>query len=759
MTAVTAEPDAASARNPSGLAAWGHRPALDGLRTLAVYAVVAFHAGIVRFEGGYIGVDLFFVLSGFLVTNVLWTDLAQHGRLRLTRFYARRVRRLVPAALVAILGAGLLMLLVSGVIFRGGLVNDARAAALWFANWHFIGESSDYFAADIDRSPYLHYWSLSIEEQFYVAFPLILWGLAWLAKRANQWLLIPAGVAALAVISLGLQIALADNISRAYYGTDTRAYQLLVGALLALIFVRMRQRRTALPPGTAAAAQATVFAALAAFVVLATNLFDFTPSIRGMLAALCSILLVGGLELSGPSPLGRLFSLATMTWLGRISYGTYLWHWPIIVALRVLYPEMGAWLLFALATVGATSMAALSYELLEVPLRKGRSGLPWVPIMLTGLACSLAVALIVPSILNAAVRPPLRGGSTVAAISPVDATAADDTSAADATTDATADADDSTFTPLPDDAAQQEPADAADDATASDTAPDTAPSAEVVEAEVVEAEVPTGPVEVPSLDVLAGVPSNVEVEDCTAPRVQQCVLVQGGDRHISVIGDSSGRLFLPALSELAVEQGFTLSQVTFPGCPWEQGLLTTKQQWERGCLRTQNAIYNAMLGTFQPDLVIAVNLGRLDPQIAEIENFRGFSEQYVDLPVLDALRASTFDSAERILQDAGGLLIIEPVPLAWFDAVECLSVEIDARACNFVHETEVLPSEVIYREVAAAIDGVDSISIDRISCPRYPECDSVLTGTPVYRDPWHVWQGFYLERKAELWAAISPALQ
>ncbi len=166
---------------------WAYRAHLDGLRALAVYLVVAFHAGVVRASGGFVGVDVFFVLSGYLVTGVLVRDLdGPRGRVGFGRFYARRVRRLLPAAAVNLVVTAVVFGVVAAPVELADAQRAIRAAALYVANWHFIAQSADYFAADVETSPVAHYWSLSVEEQFYVAWPLLLAGIYALARRRRR---------------------------------------------------------------------------------------------------------------------------------------------------------------------------------------------------------------------------------------------------------------------------------------------------------------------------------------------------------------------------------------------------------------------------------------------------------------------------------------------------------------------------------------------------------------------------------------------
>lgn len=389
---------------------WTHRPALDGLRSLAVYLVLLFHAGLGWAVGGFIGVDLFFVLSGFLVASILLTELDETGRVRLWRFYARRVRRLLPAALAVVVLTAAVFVLIAPSVRRLPLVGDAQSSLLYVANWRFLAQDNDYFGADIDRSPFLHFWSLAIEEQFYVVFPLVLLVLFAAARRWRPALTV--GVLVLFAASLASQLVWAGtSVSHAYYGTDARAYQLLAGVLAALWW---RSRRTTSTSAQGPGAVATVLARAAAplglgiLLVTGSGAIEVSASVRGLVATVGSVAVILGLMLHGHSLLGRALSRPTAVYLGRISYGTYLWHWPVILVLRELL-DTAPWETAALTAVLATGLASLSFELLENPIRRSRLLSRHGPaVVALGLTASVLTALLVaPPVLESERRPAL----------------------------------------------------------------------------------------------------------------------------------------------------------------------------------------------------------------------------------------------------------------------------------------------------------------------------------------------------------------
>ena len=376
----------------------GHRPHLDGIRSLAVYLVVAFHAGLTRFSGGFIGVDVFFVLSGYLVTGLLLRDLRANGRIRLTRFYARRIRRLLPAALVTLFVTGIVFSAVASPLAVADALRSIRASCLYVANWSFIRQSNDYFGKGINSSPVVHFWSLAIEEQFYLLWPLTLGGLYWLTRRAGraQWRALRTIVAVAAGGSALLALGLASgDLNRAYYGTDARAYELLAGAFVALTPSLVRR----VSSHRREARLATILSLLAV-LALGSWAGSLNPIQRGVLVTLLTCVALVTIE-AADGLARRALSLGPVAYLGRISYGTYLWHWPIIViAAQVVTISPSS--LFLVTCLAATGIASLSYQVLEGPVRQSsfltRHG---GPVIVSGLALSVLGGLVLaPAVLR-----------------------------------------------------------------------------------------------------------------------------------------------------------------------------------------------------------------------------------------------------------------------------------------------------------------------------------------------------------------------
>jgi peptidoglycan/LPS O-acetylase OafA/YrhL len=375
----------------------GYRPYLDGLRAVAVYLVVLFHAGSSWFRGGYIGVDVFFVLSGFLVTRLLLRDLTSMGRVRFGRFYSRRFRRLLPAAFVTLIVTALVFAAIASPVEVLDAAGGFKAAFLYVTNWYFIAQAAGYFGTDIQNNPVLHFWSLAVEEQFYLLWPLLLTGLFLIARRfrSHQLRVIRGVVLVGACASLVWAWSIrTTNPDRAYYGTDARAYQLLAGALLALspVVIAALARRPR-------AARALALVALAGTVITALSWTSYDPIERGTIITVITVALIASLEAARTGPATRVLSTQTLVYLGQISYGTYLWHWPVIVILtRTVHPTTTATI--ALTFLIATALASLSFQILEHPVRASAVlDRHRRTVIAIGLATSIAAAVVlIPAI-------------------------------------------------------------------------------------------------------------------------------------------------------------------------------------------------------------------------------------------------------------------------------------------------------------------------------------------------------------------------
>jgi peptidoglycan/LPS O-acetylase OafA/YrhL len=352
------------------------RPDVQGLRAIAVILVVLYHSDL-PVPGGFVGVDVFFVISGYVITRMLWRELQATGRIDLRAFYARRVRRLLPAlALVLVFVALVSLVLQSPLGQQQQTAKTGAAAALFVANASLFLDPSGYFALPASTYPLLHTWTLAVEEQFYVFFPALLL-VGWRLGAANRTRTVSIMVGAVLVLSLaaGLFLAqssnlpfqsLARNQSFAFYASPVRAWEFSIGSLLAIWEPRLvgMGRWAALAAGIAGAGM-IVGAALV--IGPGGNLPAASPLVADAGAAL---LIAAGMTAAAGVP--SLLSIAPMVWIGDTSYGWYLWHWPLIVFTRTLWPAAPPVALLAAATLGLLP-TWLSYRWLENPIRFNRA--------------------------------------------------------------------------------------------------------------------------------------------------------------------------------------------------------------------------------------------------------------------------------------------------------------------------------------------------------------------------------------------------
>ena len=663
---------------PATASAARYRPQLDGLRAVAVYLVVAYHAGVHGFSGGFIGVDLFFVLSGYLVTQLLLRDFRQSERIGFRRFYSRRIRRLLPAAIATLLVTAAVYTAVASpaevVSARGGF----RSAFLYVANWHFIAQSNNYFAADVNSNPVVHFWSLSVEEQFYLFWPLLLTGLYLLARRAGEYrwkvvrIVIVCGFLASLLAALHLSTV---NLNRAYYGTDTRAYELLAGALLAITprVVRSAKRHT-----TAMAVLGGV--SIAALVLIATPHVHLGEIQRGLAATVASAALIVAVEAARTGPVTRGLSVPSAVYLGRVSYGTYLWHWPIIViATQRFHPS--PWALFALTALLATGLASLSFQVLEQRVRLSRVlDRHRTAVIAAGLAASLIGGLVlVPRITSHDLD---AGVSTATAIKGV------------------ANGDD-TRIPVP----------------------------RGLDLERVGAE-PYGRPDCYGRSVARCV---------VIDRGPRKVLLLG-DSHAQSLIPGLAKLAKRNRFTLAIgsspncpwEQGM----VELPlGSPPNLGAV---------CRAHQDDWYDRIVPGFDPDIVVLAHRTLDDPLTPSLVSFANGPRLRSNGPGFEkAAAAAVTRTVDELRARGRKIVIIEPLPTApgAFNPFTCLTKATYLEECRYI---AIGAPTVLERDFRSLADGNDvfSLNLDRVVCPYIPICDPIVAGVVVKKDPQHITAAF-----------------
>lgn len=350
---------------------------LDGIRAIAVIMVLAYHLKLALFKSGFLGVTVFFVLSGYLITGILISEVEEEGTIDLKNFWLRRIRRLVPAVMSMAVVIIFVSAVVNRIIFTKGC-KDFLASVLGFNNWWQIFNKVSYFEAAGVPSPFTHCWSLAIETQFYLIYPLILLGIYKLAKsrgegQAKRGLLFAGVTLLLALISVILMIVLFDpqqDASRVYYGTDTRAFSLLFGALLAILWeYRMVPRK--LSASVNMVLGSLSFAVLLVMTIAINGSSNFWYRGGQFIGTILTVLVI--YTVSGRKTwLIRFLSNPVLKWIGDRSYSIYLWHYPII--LLISKGIKASWWITLIEIVLSVVLAELSYRFIETPIRHGIIG-------------------------------------------------------------------------------------------------------------------------------------------------------------------------------------------------------------------------------------------------------------------------------------------------------------------------------------------------------------------------------------------------
>ncbi len=415
----------------------GHIRGLDGIRAFAVLSIIAFHTGLNSVPGGFYGVDAFFVLSGYLITSLLVKEWSGTGTIRLRRFWAGRARRLLPALFLMVAVVGVVMAVWPKILVTPNIVGDAVSTVFYVSNWYSIHSGVTYFNLSAQPSPFLHTWSLAIEEQFYLVWPLVVLAVLrlgsgrrrraaapgrhvpvlgggalvvtpapvgaedpqWLRRRRLHLLFAVACLGSLASAVTMALLAPNGYTTRAYYGTDCRAQALLVGAAISIgltLWHDGAQRKWF----SRLAAVLGIVGALGTAALWTTTSETTTFAFSGgfMVASLAAGAVVLGCVAAPTSLVVRFLELPPLPQWGRISYGVYLWYWPVLLVMTGQRLHWGVYPLF-LARVGITvAIAALSYDLIEMPIRRGalRRWRSWVA---APVGAAIAISAVVASTL------------------------------------------------------------------------------------------------------------------------------------------------------------------------------------------------------------------------------------------------------------------------------------------------------------------------------------------------------------------------
>lgn len=387
-----------------------HYPALDGLRALAVFSVLAYHQNFGWAQGGYLGVSVFFTLSGYLITSLILVERDQSGGLNYGAFTARRAKRLVPATVAGVAVACIFGAIVAEPHQQRHLGGDVGAALSYLSNWRYIVQDIGYGDIFGAPSPLVHFWSLAIEAQFYVVFPLVmLIAMKW--ARGRFWP-VPALIVGLWLASIASSLVLQNaTIDRIYFGTDTRSSELLSGSILALVYRQITLKRQAgITPTHRALNRSRAIWGVAALAVL-TYLVVNTPLespwlYRGGFTIISGVSAVVIWSLLAETWLATAVGWRPFRWIGLRSYGLYVYHWPLFLWLSPGRVGLDGWFLFILRVTLSVILADISFRYLETPLRRMSWDKPWqirltpVPFGVLGVAAVVITLTAPPPVLH-----------------------------------------------------------------------------------------------------------------------------------------------------------------------------------------------------------------------------------------------------------------------------------------------------------------------------------------------------------------------
>ena len=724
------EPVTGSVKPPDDVAAApeepvsGFRADIEGLRGIAVALVVLFHAGL-PIPGGFIGVDVFFVISGYLITGLLIREHERSGRISFAGFYARRIRRLLPAATVVVLVTLAASLLLVGPLDLPTVMTDGAASALSVANIRFALAEGNYFAAIGQPSPFLHFWSLSVEEQFYLVWPALL----LIAMRGGRR---RVGLVLIAVLvaSFAANVVLTDAASSwAFYSLPTRAWQLALGGLLAV-------GGTSLPKPARVAAGGAGWFALVCLLAAAMLIDDRTPypGLAALAPAIAAAVLIGsGTVRKGA---GLLLSTPPVRFLGRISYSLYLWHWPILVLVPLavgapIAAEGRAGLLLI-----AVAVAWLSWRFVEEPFHHGRISVTLGPrpAIAGGVAAILVLAIVAFGL-------GIRSAQALAGIAVGSEPTAPPTSLPTPS-----------LTPGPTASAALSPVPTTLEPSPSPE-PTASPEPPLTWRDILDS-VPAHPIpltaDVRPTIAKARTDSERLYRDHCASQVDEahprsCVYGnKSGTFTLALVGDSHAGAWFPAVEALALERGWRLVPYVKLSCPFldmrVEHLDTSIEYTE--CATWREEVLG-LLAQHPADLtIVAMSHRGIFPLLA------------VDRTVERQAKAI----ARSVARIPGRVVIMVDTPRTSVDIPGCIADHpADVRPCAISRAVGFTSLFGVREKRAAAISGAGLVDLIPSICPAMP-CQVIRNGLIVYRDNHHLTATFSRSLAPNLGLALEQYL-
>jgi peptidoglycan/LPS O-acetylase OafA/YrhL len=722
-----------------------HRPDIQGLRAIAVLAVVALHVGFGSLTGGFVGVDVFFAISGFLITQQLMRQVRTEGRVSLLGFYARRARRILPAATLVLLATVVYAAVFLGFVRTREIALDALWSAAFAANFRFAALETDYFSAALPPSPLQHYWSLAVEEQFYLVWPLVILACLWALRRRSRTataegsdkpdhrgrrraLVIALGVGIVASL-LASAVLTRTSPEAAYFSPFTRAWELGLGAIAAIAF------RDDGPQDATARWRAQVLSAFGMFFIVCACLqfndatpFPGTPALVPVLGSV--FIIVAGTLWHGPTVVGRLLSVPPLQVIGNWSYSLYLWHFPVLVLAELQLGRELRWWEQVLLVALAFGLAGLSYRFVEEPFRRGvlwrRRAPSWAGSLGHVALYPLSVTLVAVTCFgaNAYATGAARDGYQPAiTLAEADSSDSSDSAGSSGSSGSSEEP-------------QQPEVPASSAAPPATKAPEPDPLPALLKASVLAARknqaIPTNLK--PGLTHLS---DDVEsVGECNYYSTNVRKLCPRGDvdaeKTMVIIGDSHARHWTPAVEEIAERSGYRAYVLAMPQCT--VSLVTPDKIDSTDPMTSCDDFHDFMLASVKnlhPDLLLISSR----PISAAYHDSSGRHTDREDV------RRAVYRGYQRLLDQvkpaAKRTVWLRDVPALEFDPATCLSRNKTLSPCTY-KPLESQQDGADLQIQAAKSARVETVDLDDMFCDSVRICTTVVGDTITHRDGHHL---------------------